>query len=530
MIEKGKKKWLVIILAFVILAVILNAAEQVVIWQGLELRILAEELKGIFLWLIMPYVLVFSVYMLARKKDQSSLAKKIILGIACFLILVAAFFRGILYIFGDGDRSEKTLDTGAIAVTYYGYNDSYTRYYVPVALFCKKPFEGWRDEEILFKIQQRYGDDVIQTAVDSQDACSMSKNVEGAGNIVFEVRKDAALKDNYEEMLYRKYAEDYWSSKERWYYSNECSYQTANNDYNQDVAVIVLEGREDIKDCAEDIADWISYVKENEIEKNFISQDAPVYQVYVNFMPFEEVDSISIKALLEQEESGTETYLAEKLQEYFDAAEKYKDQTADDAGESGEESGEQNGERESEKESGEQSELSIENVDVENLGEEYALDEQQIFRLVIIDAALGSRAYALIASADGGNTWEVVNADPFNGTMGVSAGLKFMDENIGFAALSHNGGDEADLYRTEDGGKTFTEVVIPSGEREDFSDGSSYFPFDFPGMPYEENGSYYLKAGQGADGDFNGGDAACRGLYQSTDMGKTWSYVEITEP
>ena len=41
-----------------------------------------------------------------------------------------------------------------------------------------------------------------------------------------------------------------------------------------------------------------------------------------------------------------------------------------------------------------------------------------------------------------------------------------------------------------------------------------------------------MEAGQGADGDYHGkdkGSGLCRGLYESLDNGKTWTYIrEIT--
>lgn len=79
-------------------------------------------------------------------------------------------------------------------------------------------------------------------------------------------------------------------------------------------------------------------------------------------------------------------------------------------------------------------------------------------------------------------------------------------------ALSHNGGDEAELYRTEDGGRTTTRVELPYSVMEEKPNPDE--PFDFPSMPYEEDGTLKMLIGQGADGDYHGGS---KGLYQSTD-------------
>jgi len=47
-------------------------------------------------------------------------------------------------------------------------------------------------------------------------------------------------------------------------------------------------------------------------------------------------------------------------------------------------------------------------------------------------------------------------------------------------------------------------------------------PFDFPEMPYEQDGKILILVGQGQDGDYKSGIQA---LYQSEDQGKTWTFV-----
>lgn len=123
----------------------------------------------------------------------------------------------------------------------------------------------------------------------------------------------------------------------------------------------------------------------------------------------------------------------------------------------------------------------------------------------------------------GGPEWqtEVINEDPFLGQGGGAAGITFINSNLGFMALSHNGGDEAELYRTEDGGRTTTRVELPYSVMEEKPNPDE--PFDFPSMPYEKDGTLKMLIGQGADGDYHGGS---KGLYQSTDQGKTWGFVE----
>ena len=62
------------------------------------------------------------------------------------------------------------------------------------------------------------------------------------------------------------------------------------------------------------------------------------------------------------------------------------------------------------------------------------------YRMIVLDAALGSRWYGLIKSRDGGKNWEVVSDAPFGQELGQGVDFTFLDENFGFATLMHNGG------------------------------------------------------------------------------------------
>jgi hypothetical protein len=151
-----------------------------------------------------------------------------------------------------------------------------------------------------------------------------------------------------------------------------------------------------------------------------------------------------------------------------------------------------------------------------NPNEEFQLENGGRFRLNVVDAALGSRFYNLEYSDDEGKTWTIVNEDPFLGRGGVAAGITFIDEKLGFFCMSHNGGDEAELFRTDDGGSTTEVVELPHSviEKEPNQDE----PFDFPQMPYKEDGILKMVVGQGADG----GQEV---LYQSADEGISWEFA-----
>lgn len=154
--------------------------------------------------------------------------------------------------------------------------------------------------------------------------------------------------------------------------------------------------------------------------------------------------------------------------------------------------------------------------------EEFFLDNEVGFQLVVVDAALGSRFYALEKTETGGEDWQMLNEDPFNGSTGGASGITFIDQDLGFIGLSHNGGTEADLFRTTDGGQSFEKVEIPEVEVP-LNEEETYNPFVFPEMPYATDGKLLLKVNQGADGDYKRG---IRAIYESKDRGETWKYVK----
>ncbi len=154
----------------------------------------------------------------------------------------------------------------------------------------------------------------------------------------------------------------------------------------------------------------------------------------------------------------------------------------------------------------------------------YTTEDGTQYKMLAVDRALGSSYYILIStSADGKHT--LVNRDPHCGSGGESKWIAFVeDDKVGFACLAYSGGSYGSLYRTEDGGKTFVKVELPSAQVY-LPDGNLYNPFVMPEKVYEEDGKLYLLVGQGPDGDYYGEQGYCAGLYESQDHGKNWTYL-----
>ena len=91
----------------------------------------------------------------------------------------------------------------------------------------------------------------------------------------------------------------------------------------------------------------------------------------------------------------------------------------------------------------------------------FFLDEQNGWRLVVVDAAAGSRFYVMERTADGGDTWERINEDPFDNQAGVAEGVMFLDDNFGIAGLAGASQSDSTLYITKDGGRSFGEIKLP---------------------------------------------------------------------
>ena len=155
----------------------------------------------------------------------------------------------------------------------------------------------------------------------------------------------------------------------------------------------------------------------------------------------------------------------------------------------------------------------------------FFLTENLGWRLVVTDAAAGSRYYEMDKTEDGGTTWNRINTDPFSGSIGVTEGLVFFDEQFGIAGLTGASQSYSRLYVTRDGGMTFTEIQMPTdtvtelpelAEELDFT-AADYDYLCMPELDGEQLSVLALTEASETEGI----------LYQSEDQGEIWVYVGI---
>jgi hypothetical protein len=140
----------------------------------------------------------------------------------------------------------------------------------------------------------------------------------------------------------------------------------------------------------------------------------------------------------------------------------------------------------------------------------FYLNKKIGWRLVVADAALGSRFYVMDKTDDGGITWNRINDDPFSQNCGVTEGLRFFDENFGFAGLTYAARDHSSIFITRDGGLTFEKMHLPIDNEE----------YDYFFMPEKENGVLTIKA---ATEEYDSEGI----VFKSEDNGKSWEYAGV---
>lgn len=152
----------------------------------------------------------------------------------------------------------------------------------------------------------------------------------------------------------------------------------------------------------------------------------------------------------------------------------------------------------------------------------FFLTEQCEWKLSVADAAAGSRLYRMERTVDGGKTWDVISENPFDGKTGVAEGLEFVNETVGFAGLSGASGTHSTVYRTSDGGVTWTAIRLPMGEIRTWPATMQEYglkpeDYKYAEMPVKQGNRLTIRVLNQA-GETDGP------LFVSRDDGKTWTW------
>lgn len=153
----------------------------------------------------------------------------------------------------------------------------------------------------------------------------------------------------------------------------------------------------------------------------------------------------------------------------------------------------------------------------------FFLNENVGWRLVVVNAAAGSRYYGLEKTEDGGKHWDRVSGSPFEEAAGASEGLLFLDEKHGFAGLSGASESHSQVYVTKDGGTVFEELRLPMDTVTELPEHAAEYGFSLEDYDYmylpEEDGDALTILVVTQAGETEGI------LFRSEDQGETWTYA-----
>ena len=154
----------------------------------------------------------------------------------------------------------------------------------------------------------------------------------------------------------------------------------------------------------------------------------------------------------------------------------------------------------------------------------FVLNDKNIgYRLVVVNAAAGSRLYSLEKSNDGGRNWEVINGNPFTDQAGVAEGILFFSNNLGFIGIQGASGEHSQIYITKDAGLTFKPIEIPmdkvaSVPKSGKEMGLTLDDYQYISMPKAKDNKFFITVTAG-EGESEGID------FYSEDDGESWNVL-----
>lgn len=379
-------------------------------------------------------------------------------------------------------------------------------------------FGGYSEEEIRTEMENRYGSLQSMTKEGDLYRCD-------TGEFTFLVQNDLVLSNSYEQEYFHYLTDAYFAGRNR---AHEYEVKGEGTDICYIPVITLDSSSSEEKDWfCQDVVNWLLYVTK---ELPYEGNEALFEQIEIGYRGENfDYDLPDLSDFAEDAIADVYNVLYEYVEtliteDYQETVENGGLKADVDAGtETGDNAGNEDGQMPDEE--AVQYYLSLDPDCT------YQADNGVEYRMVPVDRACGSSFYVLVGTDDQGKSACMVNTDPYLGSGGEAKWIQFLsDGKTGFSCLAYSGGAYGSLYRTEDGGKTFTAVEWPSAKAK-LSDGTFYNPFVMPEKVYEKDGKLYMEVGQGADGDYYGDEGYCNGLYESSDEGKTWEYVgEVVVP
>lgn len=277
---------LIIALLFALLFILLEYAAH---RAGLELRTFMAVIKGIYLWLIAPFLILFSVrsmlsVLIIKKWDSDkpfSRLRSVFVVLVSVVIIVVSFLRGFFYYFSSNWESETLTSDGYIQGSWYATLwETHDNYYIPVAGILKKPFPGWSAEKLTEKVREKYSSDaeLVEKQENGHYVFRIQDTLTEDEYIYFHVSNSYTVESNFFLQMFLKDASYFWQDRARivslsMSSGNELIISTLEEaiDTGQEMAYITpylfpynlyitCDGSdEDIAACAADLTDWLHF-------------------------------------------------------------------------------------------------------------------------------------------------------------------------------------------------------------------------------------------------------------------------------
>lgn len=307
---------------------------------------------------------------------------------------------GIFYTFTEEMVTEERMGDGYLKGTSSGFlSESRVDYYETVAVIFRRPFPGWDRQQLTQKVQERFGGraEYVSRQPGGWHVFRLPDSVTEGEFIFFHVSEGYEMENNGRFQIMISEAACFWENRGREVMlgkgrelsleeARDTGEETASLPPNQSLSVTCYNTEEEIAFCAANLTDWLQFVR-NTGQYPWGTEplaDRALAQVWVGSGEDYFLFNIEPEKILTGELSWNEGYhlLKETLTEAFCEYEEEK----------------------------------------EAYGE------------------LRKEQEALARENQAEESWELFSSDPFQQQLGQGIDFTFLDEELGFATLMHNGG------------------------------------------------------------------------------------------